>query len=153
MINDLKLLEIVKEKLSAYNFPYSNASMFMDLKIERRHELLSIIDKYSIGVPLVFYSQTSGGWIIIGTNSLVINNWNEINILNFENIRNVRSDPKEKEIKINSNESFKFELSNWIIEDSSGKSYLISIDKGEIWNSFYHVLVKIVKTKGYLLSE
>ena len=43
----------------------------------------------------------------------------------------------------------KFELTTWIIGFRDGTSIEIKLEKGKAYYSFYHILQKLLRTKGY----
>ncbi len=147
MTSNNAMQDILREKLSAYDFPYDTASLFADLSNQMQTELNLIISNYHIGEPLVYYSQTTEGWVLLTSNAILINECTKVHIVSFESFVSINSDPDER---LAFDTTYKFELSNWVVKDKFDNAYLISIDKGKIYYSFYHVLIKILRTQGYL---
>lgn len=149
MSTDNQLENIIFEKLIQFNFPYPSASLFKDLNDEAKADLDNVFIENNIQDPLVFYSQVHNGWIVISYNGIVINRDNQIQFINFDKISSINSDRNERLAKNNLNTTLTFEPNNWIIKDKYNNEYLISIHNGLVWSSFYHLVQKILREKGY----
>jgi hypothetical protein len=146
---DNRLDNFISEKLSQFNFPHPSASLFGDLNVEIKADINNTFIENNIQNPLVFYSQLHSGWIVIASNGIIINSNNQIQSINFDKILSIQSDRNERLNKNNPNSTLTYELNNWIIKDKDNNEYLISIHSGLVWSSFYHLLQKILREKGY----
>jgi hypothetical protein len=146
---DIDFLNIISQKLNEFDFPYPTASLYKDLCFDKKRSIDNILQTLNIDNPIVFYSLINGDWLVITSSKVVIQNDRLTKIIGFDEIIRIKSDRNERFNESKSSLALAFDLRNWIIVDKNNDEYLISIEKGKIWGSFFHLMQKILRHKGY----
>jgi len=142
-----RLRNILIEKSKEYKFPLHSARLYSQLTETEKVKVNFITDNIGTEKAELIYNPENASQVIITLNHLITKE-NKIHLSQIINLRTNEYEQKDVKEKFD-RMVYKFELTKWVIGLRNGSSIEIELKKGRAYYSFYHILQKLLRAKGY----